>query len=99
MSNKSIIQGRLIGPAEVGLVRRLLSEHPDWNRTRLSQELCALWDWRNGAGRIKDMAARTLLLKLERRGYIELPARPRPSTNHLRNRVLPEEGPLVRGHV
>jgi hypothetical protein len=88
MSNKSIIQGRLIGPAEVGLVRRLLSEHPDWNRTRLSQELCALWDWRNGAGRIKDMAARTLLLKLEQRGLIVLPPRQRTPSNAARNRSL-----------
>jgi len=47
----------------------------------------------NAKGRVKDMAARTLLLKLERRGLIELPARQRPSTNHLRNRDLPEETP------
>ena len=30
--------------------------------------------WRNPAGRLKDMAARTLLLKLQARGLIELPA-------------------------
>jgi hypothetical protein len=35
------------------------------------------------------MAARTLLLKLERRGCIELPARQRPSSNHVRNRRAP----------
>jgi hypothetical protein len=23
---------------------RLIQAHPEWNRTRLSRELCALWD-------------------------------------------------------
>lgn len=63
-----------------------MAEHGDWGRTRLSEELCRLWDWRNARGRIKDMAARSLLLKLERRGLIELPARQRPSSNGRRNR-------------
>ena len=88
MHAETIIQGRLIGPAEVGLVRRLLVEHPDWHRTRLSQELCAIWDWRNGSGRIKDMAARTLLLKLEQRGLVVLPPRRRSANNIVRNRSL-----------
>ena len=62
-----------MGSAEVGLIRRLLQEHPDWHRTRLSQELCAIWNRRNDAGQLKDMAARTLLLKLEQREMIILP--------------------------
>lgn len=88
MNAETIIQGRLIGPAEVGLIRRLLHEHPDWHRTRLSQELCAIWNWRNGSGRIKDMAARTLLLKLEQRGLVVLPPRQRIPNNAARNRSL-----------
>jgi len=88
MNATTIIQGRSIGPAEIDLVQRLLAEHPVWNRTRLSQELCALWDWRNGAGRIKDMAARTLLLKLEQRGLIVLPPRQCAPSNAVRNRSL-----------
>jgi hypothetical protein len=54
-------------------MRALIAQHPDWHRTALSLHLCRLWDWRNGAGRLKDMAARTLLLKLQARGLIELP--------------------------
>lgn len=88
MSTETIIQGRLIGPAEVGLVRHLLAEHPDWHRTRLSRELCEVWDWRNEAGRIKDMAARTLLLKLEKLEWVVLPPRQRPAPNAPRNRAL-----------
>ena len=55
------------------MVRALIAQHPDWHRTALSLHLCQVWEWRNGAGRLKDMAARTLLLKLHRRGLIQLP--------------------------
>jgi len=89
MSTESIIQGRSIGSVELGLIRRFLSENPGWNRTRLSRELCVAWDWRNERGQIKDMAARTLLLKLERRGWIALPAPLHCPDNAGRNRVWP----------
>ena len=75
-----------MGPDELGLVQHLLATEPGWNRSRLSRELCERWAWRNEAGRIKDMACRTLLLKLERRGLIRLPARQGPSPNARRNR-------------
>lgn len=35
------MQGRQIGEQDVDLVHGLLESHPDWNRTRLSRELCA----------------------------------------------------------
>jgi len=83
---EQIIQGRRLGPEDIGIVRHWLATQPAWNRTRLSRELCERWNWRNEAGRLKDMACRTLLLKLERRGHIRLPIRQRPSPNALRNR-------------
>lgn len=52
----------------------------------MSRELCHLWEWRNEAGQLKDMACRTFLLKLEARGLIELPTRQRASVNGSRNR-------------
>ena len=67
------LQGRSISGDDLALVRALIAEHPDWHRTALSRHLCELWDWRNAAGRLKDMAARTLLLKLQARSLIELP--------------------------
>lgn len=68
-----IIQGRPLGRREVEQVRQLQVEHSAWSRWRLSRELAALWNWRNGAGQLKDMATRTLLLKLEQRGYVPRP--------------------------
>ncbi len=91
-----------MGPADIAQIRDWLQAHPGSNRTRLSRELCRVWNWRNGAGRLKDMAARSLLLKLEARGHIELPPRRTASVNALRNRPTlhldhdqsPIEGPL-----
>jgi hypothetical protein len=81
-----VIQGRTLRPEEVARIRDWLQAHPDSNRTRLSQELCGAWNWRNRAGRLKDMAARSLLLKLEARGQIRLPPRRTASVNGRRNR-------------
>jgi hypothetical protein len=89
MAEVMVIQGRQLHAEDIGLIRSLLAEHGDWCRTRISEELCRRWDWRNGQGRIKDMAARTLLLKLERAGLIQLPQRRCPSSNGLRNRNPP----------
>ena len=102
MAHIRVIQGRQITEESLGLVRSLLVSHPDWNRTRLSRELCARWSWHNALGRPKDMAARSLLLKLERAGHIRLPARQGPSPNGWRNRHVaspatpgePIRGPL-----
>jgi hypothetical protein len=67
------LQGRTFSSDDLAAVRALMAEHSDWHRTALSRHLCELWNWRNGAGRLKDMAARTLLLKLQARGLIDLP--------------------------
>ena len=87
------MQGRQVGESELDLIRGLLAAHSDWNRTRLSRELCARWAWRNAQGQPKDMAARSLLLKLERKGYLRLPAQRGPSPNGRRNRQAPSVAP------
>ena len=74
------VQGRTLTGDDLRELRGLMAQHPGWHRTGLSVHLCQLWNWRNAAGQIKDMAARTLLLKLAARGLIDLPPpRRRPS--------------------
>ena len=90
MDGEQIIQGRSLKREDLALIGGWLAAFPDWNRTRLSRELCSAWNWRNPAGRLKDMACRTLLLKLEARGQIRLPPRQSASVNGLRNQSLPE---------
>jgi len=67
------VQGRTLTGDDLRELRALIAQHPDWHRTALSLHLCQLWNWRNAVGQIKDMAARTLLLKLANRGLIDLP--------------------------
>jgi len=90
MEPEKIIQGRCITSATLSQIREMMAANPSWHRTRLSRELCARWDWRNDKGHLKDMACRTLLLKLERLGTIDLPPRQRPSQNANRNRRIIE---------
>ena len=72
-----IIQGRRIGSGEIAEIRELIEKNPAWNRRRLSKVLAERWQWYAASGQLKDMAARTLMLKLQDRGLIALPERRR----------------------
>lgn len=89
MTEPEVIQGRRMGPEDLAQVKGLLAAHPDWSRYRLSRELARRWQWRSAAGQLKDMAARSLLLKLEQRGWITLPACRWASPNRMRHKRLP----------
>ena len=92
MNEPGIVQGRRIGLSQLEQIRQWLVGHPDWSRHRLSRHLATQWDWRNAAGQLKDMAARTLLLKLEQRGWIVLPARRRVAPSRMRYKPMPAVG-------
>ena len=69
------LQGRRITSSDIDSICRLMAENPTFGRYRLSQKICHLWDWKNAQGQIKDMACRTLLLKLEQKKLLVLPPR------------------------
>jgi hypothetical protein len=84
-----VIQGRSISQEDIEQIRNVIVSNPSWNRTRVSRELCQRWEWVNHLGRMKDMACRTLLLKLERLGHLRLPERQGSSSpNTYRNRSI-----------
>jgi uncharacterized protein DUF4338 len=83
-----VVQGRALQEKDVEDVRELIATHPEWSRWRISRELCGRWNWRNGAGQFKDMAARSLLIKLQARGLVFLPVRRRNPTNRMRAAVM-----------
>lgn len=86
-----MVQGRRLTTKDILNVRRLIADHPQWSRRQLSEVLCAEWNWRNGNGRLKDMATRTLLVKLDARGLIELPVRRRLPSNRMTSRKVPRQ--------
>ena len=83
MLEAEILQGRKISSVEIAEIKALIAANPLWSRYRLSRALAQSWQWYATSGALKDMAARTLLLKLHERGLVVLPERRR--------------GPVVRG--
>ena len=78
-----VLQGRLLHDDDLARLCSLIAAHPAWSRRRLSVELAQAWHWHTPTGQLKDMAARTLLLKLEQRGLITLPPRRRTASRRL----------------
>ena len=64
----------IIDKDNIELITSLIEQNPDWHRTRLSKELCRIWEWQNGNGQIKDISCRDLLRDLDKAGIIKLPS-------------------------
>lgn len=73
METDVVVQGRRLGQEELSWLSCWIADHPQWSRKRLARELCEHWGWRDQRGRLKDFAARSLLLKLEAEGHLRLP--------------------------
>lgn len=85
MELKLKIRGRDIGSAEVSFLQEAIHLYWEKGRTYISRYICEQWDWRQANGSLKDMACRDLLLRLYRKGMIELP----PSRYKTRRRNRP----------
>lgn len=83
------IQGRQLSETDIAWIRKLIHHQPEWHRTRLSREICMAWEWTNAKGELKDMACRTMLLKLDRRGIIQLPVPRTVGVGNVRKRIPP----------
>ena len=68
--------GRDFTPTEITQIRALIKNNPQFNRTRLSIEICRILQWFKPDGKTKDMSCRVAMLKMEKDGVIYLP----PST-------------------
>ena len=60
-------------PERIEQINKLICDNPGWNRTRLSKELCELWDWKGENGIQKDISCRDVLRALDAAGKIALP--------------------------
>ena len=66
-------RGRVIRESDLALIRTLVEEYPTASRHKLSQKLCAAWNWVQPNGACCDMVCRGLMLALERAGHLALP--------------------------
>lgn len=60
---------------DIEFIRGTITQHYDRGRSHISRMLCKSWQWRQPNGKLKEYAARDLLLRLEEKGFIKLPPR------------------------
>lgn len=85
------IRGRQIDGQEIETIRDLIRGNDTLGRTAISRLLCEQWHWEQSNGRLKDRACRVLLLALESKGVIKLPARLRVRESfNRRGQTLPD---------
>jgi hypothetical protein len=89
MGNTITVQGRKLTLEDISFIQRFITAHPSWSRRRLSIELSKEWTWVNAKGDLKDMACRSMMLKLDRLGYINLPPRLQIPSNRMTQKKIP----------
>lgn len=85
------VQGRTVTEKDIKTIQSIIAANPNWHRTCISQELCNLWNWKNDTGKLKDIAARAMLRKLDKESLIDLPAPVRSANNAYRYQSKQEE--------
>jgi len=65
--------GRSFTPKEFEQIRSLIKQNPEFNRMRLSKEVCRMFKWFKPDGKLKDMSCRVAMLRMQKDGLIELP--------------------------
>ena len=65
--------GRDFTPKEIRQIRSLIKQHPEFNRLRLSKEVCRMFQWLKPDGSLKDMSCRVAMLRMQKDGAIVLP--------------------------
>lgn len=68
------ICGRHFSEAEIDWIRHQVESEPDTNRVQLSRMFCRHVGWYKPDGGLKEMSCRVAMLRLERSGWIRLPA-------------------------
>lgn len=80
-------RARQLDIQDIRFIQALISKHYQRGRSHISRVLCEAWRWVQPNGKLKEYAARDLLLRLEEQGFIELPKRLRPK-NNLKEKAL-----------
>lgn len=66
---------------DIDFIQTVVAHLYQKGRSEISRAICEAWGWMQPNGRLKECAARDLLLRLEEKGLIELPHRLRPKNN------------------
>lgn len=74
-------RSRELDVKSITFIRATIAEHYAKGRSHVSRVLCKTWGWVQPNGKLKEYAARDLLLRLEENGFVRLPPRLRPKNN------------------
>ena len=74
-------RGRELHDEDIAFIAQTIQAYYARGRSHISRVLCEHWNWRQHNGKLKEYAARDLLLRLEEDGHIELPPRQRVKNN------------------
>ena len=70
----NIFCGKKFAPHDLKLIREIIENNQEKTRCSLSKEVCKALNWYKKDGGLKDMSCRVAMLKMHRKGLIELPA-------------------------
>lgn len=81
------ICGKAFSNKDLERVKILIEKNPAAHRLKLSQIICEEFNWVSANGRLKEMSCRVALLKLYRKGLIELPLPQKKKNNNAKTRI------------
>jgi len=73
-------RSRELTPEDIAFIQDTVNRHYALGRSHISRVLCQVWNWTQPNGKLKEYAARDLLLRLEEKEFVKLP--PRLSQNN-----------------
>jgi hypothetical protein len=76
--------GQEFSEASLSYIREIIRRQPDVSRRALSLKICDRLNWKSLNGKVKEVACRVALIKLARRGLLELPPAHRWGNGHNR---------------
>jgi hypothetical protein len=68
-----IIRGRVFTATDINIINEIISDNPTLSRRKLSFIISEALNWRQANGNLKDRACRDVLLRLSKKGLIQLP--------------------------
>lgn len=71
--NCYIFRGRVFTPEEIAIIKEIINSHWDKGRNGISRIICETFNWRQPNGKLKGVACREALRRMERLKLITLP--------------------------
>jgi len=65
--------GRAFSPEEISLIQWTVKRYPKLSRNELAKTICEFLEWKQPSGKTKTTQCVSLLIEMEKRGFVDLP--------------------------